>query len=66
MPYSSALDCAAKTLTAGGPLKFYTGFPTYIVRCVRACLSLGFRRPPTQMIQTREELPCSFSLALPG
>lgn len=32
MPYSSALDCAAKTLAQGGPFKFYTGFPTYIIR----------------------------------
>jgi solute carrier family 25 oxoglutarate transporter 11 len=32
MPYSSAMDCAAKTLKEGGPLKFYTGFPTYFVR----------------------------------
>lgn len=32
LPYSSAMDCAAKTLKEGGPLKFYTGFPTYFVR----------------------------------
>lgn len=32
MPYSSALDCAAKTMAEGGPLAFYKGFPTYYVR----------------------------------
>ncbi len=32
MPYSSAGDCALKTLQQGGPLKFYTGFSTYIIR----------------------------------
>lgn len=31
-PYTGSLDCAAKTLKAGGPLKFYTGFPVYCVR----------------------------------
>lgn len=31
-PYSGSLDCAMKTLKAGGPLKFYTGFPVYCVR----------------------------------
>jgi|AntAceMinimDraft_1070359.scaffolds.fasta_scaffold12615_1 hypothetical protein len=25
-------DCVSKTFAAGGPLKFYTGFPTYYVR----------------------------------
>lgn len=32
MPYKSSLDCALKTLSQEGPLKFYTGFPTYIMR----------------------------------
>ena len=31
-PYKSLGDCAIKTLTTEGPLKFYTGFPTYYVR----------------------------------
>ncbi|KAK3443480.1 mitochondrial dicarboxylate/tricarboxylate transporter DTC [Eucalyptus grandis] len=31
-PYTGSLDCAMKTLKAGGPLKFYTGFPVYCVR----------------------------------
>jgi solute carrier family 25 oxoglutarate transporter 11 len=43
LPYSSALDCAAKTLKEGGPLKFYTGFPTYFVRIApHAVLTLLF------------------------
>jgi solute carrier family 25 oxoglutarate transporter 11 len=32
MPYSGPMDCALKTLTQEGPLKFYSGFPTYIVK----------------------------------
>merc|ERR1712216_568059 len=32
LPYAGTLDCAMKTLAEGGPLKFYTGFPTYYVR----------------------------------
>lgn len=32
MPYKNSLDCAAKTLAQGGPLKFYSGFSTYIIR----------------------------------
>jgi len=32
MPYSSAVDCAMKTMAEGGPLAFYKGFPTYYVR----------------------------------
>lgn len=32
MPYTGAIDCAMKTLAEGGPLKFYTGLPTYMVR----------------------------------
>ncbi|GBG84891.1 hypothetical protein CBR_g39353 [Chara braunii] len=32
MPYSGSLDCVWKTLKSGGPLKFYTGFPTYFIR----------------------------------
>lgn len=32
MPFKGFLDCCGKTFAAGGPLKFYTGFPTYYVR----------------------------------
>jgi solute carrier family 25 oxoglutarate transporter 11 len=32
VPYSSAADCAIKTLKTSGPLQFYSGFSTYIVR----------------------------------
>ena len=32
MPFKGALDCAAKTMAAGGPTKFYTGFPTFYFR----------------------------------
>ena len=35
LPYSGPLDCAVKTLRNEGFLKFYTGFPTYCVRCAR-------------------------------
>lgn len=32
MPFKGFGDCVAKTMAEGGPLKFYTGFPTYYVR----------------------------------
>lgn len=32
MPYKGPVDCAMQTLKNEGPLKFYTGFPTYLVR----------------------------------
>ncbi|XP_019155507.1 PREDICTED: mitochondrial dicarboxylate/tricarboxylate transporter DTC [Ipomoea nil] len=31
-PYTGSVDCAMQTLKAGGPFKFYTGFPVYCVR----------------------------------
>ncbi|CAH9050920.1 unnamed protein product [Cuscuta europaea] len=31
-PYTGSFDCTLKTLKAGGPFKFYTGFPVYCVR----------------------------------
>lgn len=32
MPYKGPIDCAAQTLRNEGPLKFYTGFPTFCLR----------------------------------
>jgi solute carrier family 25 oxoglutarate transporter 11 len=32
MPYKGPVDCAMQTLKKEGPLAFYTGFPTYLVR----------------------------------
>merc|ERR1711972_233833 len=32
LQFKSAIDCAMKTLSQGGPLRFYAGFPTYYVR----------------------------------
>jgi solute carrier family 25 oxoglutarate transporter 11 len=32
MPYKGPVDCAMQTLKKEGPMAFYTGFPTYIVR----------------------------------
>ncbi|KAG2434148.1 hypothetical protein HXX76_007875 [Chlamydomonas incerta] len=32
MPYKGPIDCALQTLKNEGPLKFYTGFPTYCIR----------------------------------
>lgn len=32
LPFKGFGDCCAKTMASGGPLKFYTGFPTYYVR----------------------------------
>jgi hypothetical protein len=36
MPYKGPIDCAMKTLKNEGPLTFYTGFPTYLIRWVAA------------------------------
>ncbi len=33
LPYKGPVDCAMKTLREEGFLKFYTGFPTYCLRC---------------------------------
>ncbi|KAM3291383.1 hypothetical protein P3S67_019672 [Capsicum chacoense] len=35
LPYLGSFDCAMKTLKAGGPFKFYTGFSVYCVRIAR-------------------------------
>ncbi|PHT29363.1 Mitochondrial dicarboxylate/tricarboxylate transporter DTC [Capsicum baccatum] len=32
LPLLGSFDCAMKTLKAGGPFKFYTGFSVYFVR----------------------------------
>lgn len=32
LQFKSALDCAAKIMAEGGPLRFYAGFPTFYVR----------------------------------
>ena len=55
MPYSGALDCAAKTMSSGGPLKFYTGFPTFYVRIApHAMITLILQaRPPQPPHQSR-------------
>lgn len=47
-PYTGSLDCAMKTLKAGGPFKFYTGFPVYCVRIAPHVMvtSLSLSPPP--------------------
>lgn len=43
LPFNGPIDCAVKTLKAGGPLKFYTGFPTYFIRIApHVVLTLSF------------------------
>jgi len=43
MPYSGSMACAADIWKTGGPLKFYTGFPTYLIRIApHVCLTLVF------------------------
>merc|ERR1719215_2069654 len=32
MPFKGPVDCAMKQVKAGGPLKLWSGFPTYYVR----------------------------------
>ena len=44
LPYSGMADCAIKTFAEGGPLKFYTGFPTcYADKPSRHDYAHGFR-----------------------
>jgi solute carrier family 25 oxoglutarate transporter 11 len=39
----NSIDCALKTLRSKGPLGFYTGFPTYVIRIApHAALTLVF------------------------
>lgn len=43
LPFNGPIDCAVKTLKSGGPLKFYTGFPTYFIRIApHVVLTLSF------------------------
>ena len=32
LPYKSTTDCVLQTLRQGGPLRFYSGFPTFYCR----------------------------------
>jgi len=50
LPYKGPVDCALQTLTKEGPLKFYTGFPTYYIRIApHVTLTLIFMDAITQM-----------------
>ncbi|KDD75829.1 hypothetical protein H632_c481p2 [Helicosporidium sp. ATCC 50920] len=43
LPFNGAVDCAVQTFKTGGPLKFYTGFPTYFLRIApHVVLTLSF------------------------
>ena len=49
-PYKGPVDCAMQTFRKEGPLKFYTGFPTYCIRCAR---TLAQDCPSNFMLQMR-------------
>ncbi|XRB24230.1 mitochondrial oxoglutarate transporter [Pseudoscourfieldia marina] len=52
LPYAGTLDCAMKTFAEGGPLKFYTGFPTYYVRIApHAMFTLIFQDALTKFVK---------------
>ena len=70
-PYAGPVDCALKTLREEGPLKFYTGFPTYCIRsvmpssslfsCAELCGRSGILRPqcvPTAPAQAHRGPGC--------
>ena len=38
MPYKGMTDCAMKTVSEHGPMRFYAGFPTYYVRIAPHCM----------------------------
>ena len=42
-PMQGPVDCALKTLREEGILKFYTGFPTYCVRCAHPEMAPALR-----------------------
>ena len=44
-PYKGPVDCAMQTFTKEGPLKFYTGFPTYCIRCDRSIAAACMHGP---------------------
>ena len=50
LPYSGSMDCAMKTLKAGGPLKFYTGFPVYCIRIAPHVMVRSLARPPFSIL----------------
>lgn len=56
-PYTGSLDCAMKTLKAGGPFKFYTGFPVYCVRIAPHVMvtSLSLSLPPPTWFEALEK-----------
>lgn len=52
LPYAGTVDCAIKTFAEGGPLKFYTGFPTYYVRIApHAMFTLIFQDALTKFVK---------------
>merc|ERR1712087_372947 len=52
LPYAGTMDCAIKTFAEGGPLKFYTGFPTYYVRIApHAMFTLIFQDALTKFVK---------------
>ena len=59
LPYKGPVDCALKTLREEGFLKFYTGFPTYCVRC--GPLSAA-RSMPTSLLRMKNPLELSSKL----
>lgn len=49
-PYTGSLDCVVKTMKAGGPFKFYTGFPVYCVRIAPHVMVSSFYFPSLVLI----------------
>ena len=53
-PYKGSLDCAMQTFTKEGPLKFYTGFPTYCIRC-GPCTACAFMKVTETLHGVRQQ-----------
>ena len=63
-PYTGSLDCAMKTLKAGGPFKFYTGFPVYCVRIAPHVMVYSLSPTHTHTLELTVDIQCFIFLYL--
>jgi hypothetical protein len=64
LPYTGSIDCAVKTFKEGGPLKFYTGFPTFFIR-IGEHWSLGVLASGSVAQRAHLSSPCSTPIGPP-
>lgn len=67
MPYKGMADCFAKTVAEGGPLKLWTGFPTYYVRIApHAMIVRRARQRAAAALRRRRSASVAASLLRPA